>query len=470
MRCEDAQLEISARLDNASDPRLKTDVDAHTATCIDCRRFRDRALRLRETMRSETAAPVPDMVAPIMDRVRTQSHGRLPRISPRTTVAAIAGLAAIAVIAIAVSLTGPSPGERRTEAIRILRSRTLLAWSPGLVTDAFADAVQQLEGVDGVGRVRSGVVWLDEWTDSVHRTHRPPRGVRVPFEIAAIDPSAYARFVPPPEAAVLSRLGNNRIVMGDGGAALRGITRSGASLTVGGSTFTAAGVVDDALIGAHEGVVSLDTARTLGITRIRYLLVAMSDDASPDDVAARIRGSVTDDTPLRVRALGEAPYLRHGDAVLPQVRVKQTFGEFAAAETSGGNLRVDPAWTKRFIVTAQLPVLGSVRCHKRVVAQLRRAMDEVERAGLASSIRPDDFGGCFFPRYLSQDPDAGISHHSWGIAFDVNVGDNAFGKPPQLDPRIVDIVERWGFTWGGRWLVPDGMHFEYVRSVPARTG
>ena len=25
------------------------------------------------------------------------------------------------------------------------------------------------------------------------------------------------------------------------------------------------------------------------------------------------------------------------------------------------------------------------------------------------------------------------------------------------------ILEDWGFTWGGRWLVPDGMHFEFVR-------
>jgi D-alanyl-D-alanine carboxypeptidase len=25
------------------------------------------------------------------------------------------------------------------------------------------------------------------------------------------------------------------------------------------------------------------------------------------------------------------------------------------------------------------------------------------------------------------------------------------------------VFERWGFTWGGRWLVPDGMHFEFLR-------
>ena len=193
--------------------------------------------------------------------------------------------------------------------------------------------------------------------------------------------------------------------------------------------------------------------------------MALADGADPEAVAAGIRGAVTDDTPVRVRALGETPYLRHGDAVLPQVRTKELFGEFAAVETSGGNLRVDPVWTKRNIVTARVPVLGSVRCHRRVIAQLRAAMTDIEESGLASRIRPDDYGGCFFPRYLSQDPDAGISHHSWGIAFDTNVGDNAFGKPPQLDPRIVEIVERWGFTWGGRWLVPDGMHFEFVRVV-----
>ena len=28
---------------------------------------------------------------------------------------------------------------------------------------------------------------------------------------------------------------------------------------------------------------------------------------------------------------------------------------------------------------------------------------------------------------------------------------------------MVKIFEQWGFTWGGQWLVPDGMHFEFVR-------
>ncbi|MGH2726880.1 MAG: M15 family metallopeptidase, partial [Actinomycetota bacterium] len=42
---------------------------------------------------------------------------------------------------------------------------------------------------------------------------------------------------------------------------------------------------------------------------------------------------------------------------------------------------------------------------------------------------------------------------------------NPYGEKPRQDPRLVALMERWGFTWGGRWLVPDGMHFEFVRFV-----
>ncbi len=51
--------------------------------------------------------------------------------------------------------------------------------------------------------------------------------------------------------------------------------------------------------------------------------------------------------------------------------------------------------------------------------------------------------------------------HAWGLAVDFNVRGNEFGNHnPEMDPRIVEIFERWGFVWGGRWSTPDGMHFE----------
>jgi hypothetical protein len=40
---------------------------------------------------------------------------------------------------------------------------------------------------------------------------------------------------------------------------------------------------------------------------------------------------------------------------------------------------------------------------------------------------------------------------------------NLFGQTPHQDPRLVDVFERWGFVWGGTFIEPDGMHFEYRR-------
>jgi hypothetical protein len=52
------------------------------------------------------------------------------------------------------------------------------------------------------------------------------------------------------------------------------------------------------------------------------------------------------------------------------------------------------------------------------------------------------------------------------VAVEVNASANPFGRTSRQDPRIVAIFERWGFTWGGSWLIPDGMHFEFVRFAP----
>ena len=64
---------------------------------------------------------------------------------------------------------------------------------------------------------------------------------------------------------------------------------------------------------------------------------------------------------------------------------------------------------------------------------------------------------------MNRDPDQGISHHTWGVALDVNVAANPYGSPANQDPRMVEVFERWGFIWGGIFTAPDGMHFEWHR-------
>src|SRR6266545_208327 len=134
----------------------------------------------------------------------------------------------------------------------------------------------------------------------------------------------------------------------------------------------------------------------------------------------------------------------------------------------GGWITIDPAWVNRHIVTAAVPILGRVTCNRAIIPQLRGALAEVVRRGLAHLVNPADYAGCYAARVIAGDPGPSLAHHAWGSAIDLNATANPQGAPPHQDPRLVSVFERWGFTWGGRWLVPDAMHFELLRLQPSR--
>jgi hypothetical protein len=101
-----------------------------------------------------------------------------------------------------------------------------------------------------------------------------------------------------------------------------------------------------------------------------------------------------------------------------------------------------------------------------MLPQLRAALDEVVRSGLAGSIHPHEYGGCFVPRFIAHDAAKGLSLHTWGMAVDLNVPGNQRGTAGRMDRRVVAVFTRWGFAWGGDWRYPDPMHFEMDRVVP----
>ena len=117
-------------------------------------------------------------------------------------------------------------------------------------------------------------------------------------------------------------------------------------------------------------------------------------------------------------------------------------------------------------MSIHLPLLGPTRCHRLIVPQLRGALEEIVARELDHLLDEGDYGGCWVPRHIGWDASSELSLHAWGIAFDVNVRTNPYGSRPRLDPRLVDVFERYGFNWGGRWRDPDGMHFELARIVP----
>ena len=64
-----------------------------------------------------------------------------------------------------------------------------------------------------------------------------------------------------------------------------------------------------------------------------------------------------------------------------------------------------------------------------------------------------------------------LSMHSFGIAIDINIKKshywlwdkkkNRFKYKNSIPLEIVEIFQKHGFIWGGRWYHYDTMHFEY---------
>ena len=130
-----------------------------------------------------------------------------------------------------------------------------------------------------------------------------------------------------------------------------------------------------------------------------------------------------------------------------------------------GFIEPDPAWIAANIVTARVPILGTIMCHRLLVPQLAAALNEVAQEDLGHLIHPGEYGGCYVPRFIGRDTHRALSMHAFGLALDLNVKENYQGTRGNMDPRIVEIFERWGFRWGGYWSQPDPMHFELARLI-----
>lgn len=390
----------------------------------------------------------------------------------------IAGVVAGAMVTLAIqgsSAPGPPAAtDVRPVPVPVTRPAapaTFLAWVPHGLPDGFADRVGRLPRIGRMTVVAEDNVWLRRsWSATGELVDDPAPPYRIPIDAAAIDAEAFAPFLPPAERSTLAAVEDGEGILGSTSASLRGLG-PGAILDFGrGERIRIAAVLPDELVGAAELVVSMETGRRIGVTRDRHLLLQPADERRTTTGA--LTRALQPLLPSRlgvlrrvqVRAPGETPFFRAGDAVLPLVLLKSLFGEFAARPAKGrpGYLELDPVWIREHLVTTHVPLLGRVTCHRGIVFQLRGAMRELRDAGLGPLIR--SFHGCFVPKFVTRDPTALISHHAWGIAFDVNLDGNYYGQAPHQPPRLVETLERWGFLWGGVFVVPDGNHFEYKRA------
>jgi D-alanyl-D-alanine carboxypeptidase len=335
----------------------------------------------------------------------------------------------------------------------------MLVWTQNGLLPGFAQGVAHLPGVRSSVTVVAGTVWLTGSRSSTGAVvDRPPPGMAIPLDLAGATPGDLAPFLPPAERRLVAGLRAGEAILGATSARLRRLGPGG-TLEFGARTVRVAGVVPDADVGAHELFVSRREAAALGVDREQYLLVQPATGIP----WSGIRRLVPAGTLLRIREPDTEHYLRQADAVLPPVMMKAAFGEFMASPAllPGEWLRMDPAWESRHIDSASVPILGTVRCNAGIVPQLRAALSELQGKGLSSLVHTNDYGGCFAARVIPGSPGEALSAHAWGAAIDINVSPNLVGATPHQDPRLVAIFKRWGFTWGGNWLRPDGMHFEF---------
>jgi hypothetical protein len=221
-------------------------------------------------------------------------------------------------------------------------------------------------------------------------------------------------------------------------------------------------IVPDPQVWSSEVLMSRELAEALGFRRPdRVIAWGFADPAAFE--AALVARLPTGQT-WKLRRTWDEP---SPDSILSQARLKEALGEFAVFRGRSG-LRLDSRWVSAAISREALPIIGTITCHRTVLAALRAALGEVEAAGLAGAIDVGDsrrYGGCFGGRELrtySGTSGRNLSRHSWGAAIDLNPSTNGFGRTPRMDPRVVEIFRRHGFAWGGSFTIPDGMHFEFV--------
>ena len=357
----------------------------------------------------------------------------------------------------------PRAGGPNTTNDRYVGPANYVAWVPGGFDDPqFRTKIEQAEVLDRVVVIAGDTLWLEETKDAEGNVvDRPPSPYAFPIDAFAAAPGDYAPFVAPEiRGEIVRALRAGEAVLGEHSAHLRRLGPGGSLRFRDGSIEVGAVVPDDA-VGWAEVLVNRPDGRRLGITHERYLLARSTDEITRDEFKNLLRPLVGDE-PIRVDPPRSTRYVRVASGVRPPILLKQAFGEFAAAPRPGSAyFTIQPAWVERNIVTTEVPLLGTIPCHEKLIPMIEAAIQEVIAAGLMSEIKV--YSGCWSARTVARSPTAPPSYHAYGAAIDINAPQNPYGTKPTMNREIVRIFESWGFNWGGDFLIPDGHHFEFWR-------
>ena len=393
------------------------------------------------------------------------------------TKIAIAGLLVlgiglpVAALELPVSIDRPATASRRAEIVPTVATDVVTVYNSGdLRTDVANRAVAAARSAGaavGFGRSASvGMTGLYRGRDAVQL---PPPGFAFPMGTTVLPRDVVGRTMGRDVAQLLT---SDSLIMGELSAGLRGAQAGDTVMLTASSGATVplriAAVLAADRVGGAEFLMSTEAADRLGIERSSRAVIWGFASRRTIDAALGANGLVS--TSVRIRRSWDPA---DPDDTIGMAQTKATLGEFAYRVNPDGSVSQDGAWVntylpaERELLNESIPI--AARCHTSVGPAIREALAEVAAAGLAATINVSDanrYGGCHRARFNRLTPDSSLgflSRHSWAMALDTNTQGSCQGcAPPDLDCRVVQIFRKHGFAWGGNFLTPDGMHFEWV--------
>ncbi|MGH2734749.1 MAG: M15 family metallopeptidase, partial [Actinomycetota bacterium] len=285
----------------------------------------------------------------------------------------------------------------------------------------------------------------------------------VTLRVGAVDPLQYRSIAPAPtrEADFVwnSLLAGEAVVTFEGAEKL-GLS-DGGDITLGRRRNIHVGAfADNGTPNMADVLVDLSIGQQLNLGGNEVLTIGARSGTPVDLLGRQLERRAPDARLLPLIPSGIASHPNPRTAPLEGTAGGGLIGRMNFKVLDDGFIEPDSAWVEHNIAVGEVPLLGEVTCHRLLIPQLAAALNEIAERGLADAIDPGQYGGCYVPRFVDRNPDLPLSMHAFGLALDINVATNQLGTAGDMDPRVVEIFEKWGFVWGGRWSRPDPMHFE----------
>lgn len=145
----------------------------------------------------------------------------------------------------------------------------------------------------------------------------------------------------------------------------------------------------------------------------------------------------------------------------------------------GRNGDANPAWVSKNIIGISAPwplmtawdfkPVSKIRVHRKCADSLQRVLDAIWLASRRRESKIQEWGMHLYAggfNYRLMRGSTRLSMHSWGCAVDFDSARNSFGdQTPNFEniPQVLDAFAAEGWTWGGRWNKPDGMHWQAAK-------